>query len=147
MDRAVRYAEDLVVDEVIDLGEIVLTREDMSDFAAQWDPQPFHTADHDVSAHYFGGVVASGVHTLAAFQRLAVLGAYTSWAVMAGKALRDVRFLQPVQPDDRLQGALRVVSIQLTDAERALVTQHGRLTVSGEPVFEMTVDAYVYRRP
>lgn len=141
------YAEDLAVDDFIDLGEIVLSEEEIITFARQWDPQSFHTNDSGSSEHYFGGLVASGAHTLAAFQRLAVLGAHHSWAVMAGKALRDVLFLHPVRPGDRLHGGMRITSIHMTDGSRALVSQFGRLTVRGKPVFEMTIEAYVYRRP
>ena len=34
---------------------------------------------------FFGGVIASGMHSLAIYQRLAVLGAYRHWWVVAGR--------------------------------------------------------------
>ena len=43
------YFEDLEAGQVVDLGTIAVTEEDILGFARQWDPQPFHLgedADH-----------------------------------------------------------------------------------------------------
>jgi acyl dehydratase len=67
-------------------------------------------------------VIASGVQTLAIFQRLSVLAAETDWAVIAGTRLLDVRFLRPVRPNSTLSGGVRVDSIEIDQRrQRALV--------------------------
>ena len=52
-----------------------MSHEEIVDFASRWDPQPFHVDDEWARDGVFGEVIASGVHSFAIFQRLAVLGA------------------------------------------------------------------------
>jgi acyl dehydratase len=138
-------AEELPVGEEIDLGTYRTTAEEIVDFAAQWDPQPFHT-DAAAAAHgYFGGIVASGVHTLAIFQRLAVAGIYRHWDVVAGRALREVQLLHPVRPGDVLRGTVVVTGVEPNRPDRALVTKLGRLTVGESTVMTAVFDSYVRR--
>src|SRR5215211_2002317 len=92
-------AEQLPVGETIDLGEHRVTREAIVAFATDWDPQPFHVDLEFARSTTFGDVIGSGLHTLAIFQRLAVLGAYRDWAIVAGRTVRDVQFLSPLRPE------------------------------------------------
>lgn len=69
------YAEDLAVGDILDLGSYKMTVEDLHEFSVQWDPQRFHIDEEFAQKGHFGGIIASGIHSLAIFQRLAVLGA------------------------------------------------------------------------
>lgn len=138
-------AEDLRVGEEIDLGEYVVTEQEILDFAGRWDPQPFHVDEGFASNGYFGGIIASGVHTLGVFQRLAVLGAYRQWDLIAGRAIRDIQLLRPVRPGTVLRGSLTVQEVSLTYPDRALVTKLGRLTEEGATTMTVELDAYVRR--
>ncbi|MFB7757528.1 hypothetical protein ACFC18_49500, partial [Streptomyces sp. NPDC056121] len=66
------YSEDLprFVDLRQPLGTHMMTEDDIREFAGQWDPLPIHVGDGE----HFGGVIASGLHTLCVYQRLAVAG-------------------------------------------------------------------------
>lgn len=143
-----RYADDLTVGEVVELGSHTVSEAELLDFATSWDPQDFHV-DEAVAVHgYFGGLIASGVHTMAVFQRLSVLGAYRHWSVIGGRGLRDVRFLRPVRPGDTLTGTVTIDEIELDDRGRGLVTTSGELLdAEGRAVFRLLSEAYLRRRP
>lgn len=146
--NAVQYAEDLTVGDVIDLGSHTVEESELLDFATAWDPQDFHI-DHAVAEKgYFGGLIASGVHSIAVLQRLSVLGAYRNLSVIGGRSLRDVQFRRPVRPGDTLTGTMRVEGVELDDRGRGLVTSTGHLRdPEGNVVLEMVTEAYVRRRP
>jgi acyl dehydratase len=93
-----RYLEDLVLGERFACGGFTFTRADIVAFAARFDPQPFHLDEAAAKHSYFGGLVASGVHTQAEAVSL-VVRATTDIAVVAGGALERARFLVPVRPD------------------------------------------------
>ncbi|MFC9790806.1 MaoC/PaaZ C-terminal domain-containing protein [Rhodococcus sp. NPDC127528] len=144
----VKYAEDLTVGDVIDLGSHTVTEAELVDFATAWDPQDFHTDSAAAEQGYFGGLIASGMHTLAVFQRLSVLGAYRHWSVIGGRGLRDVRFLRPVRPGDVLTGLMVLDSVELDDRGRGLVTTTGELVdAQGRTVFSLLTESYLRRRP
>ena len=140
-------AEQLEVGRSLDLGTYRVDRADLIRFAAQWDPQAFHLDEADAKAGAFGDVIASGVHTLAIFQRLAVTGAYLHWDVVAGRRLGDVEFTAPVRAGDTLRGRLTVEAVGPCDPGRSLVTVRGGLDVEGVPVLTLLVELYVRRTP
>lgn len=122
------YAEDLVEGHTYELGSYTVTRDEILSFAGQWDPQAFHTDDDVAAAGFFGEVIASGIHTLAVFQRLSVLGAYNNWPVIAGRKSRDVQFRSPVRAGLELFGTLTVLEVTHTKPDRALVVTQGVLS-------------------
>jgi acyl dehydratase len=144
----VRYAEDLVVGETHQLGTYQITRAELLAFARQWDPQSFHIDEAVAAQNRFGDVIASGLHTLAVFQRLSVLAGEATWAVIAGIRLGDVRFPRPVRPDTVLTGGVRVARIDFEPARgRARVARAGWLEDDGGRVLEIESEAYVRCRP
>jgi acyl dehydratase len=140
------FAEDLKAGMVFDLGSYRVERVELVDFASQWDPQGFHTDDDVAAAGRFGEVIASGVHTLAVFQRLAVLGALQHWAIVAGRSIRDVQFVAPVLAGAVLRGQLTVAAVIPDKPGRSLVRMRGRLIVSDHEVMTLESDALVSRR-
>ena len=145
LDRRLR-AEDLPVGEVIDLGEHAVTREAVIDFASQWDPQAFHVDPDFAAGTVFGDVIGSGLHTLAIYQRLAVLGAYSRWAVVAGRAIRGVSLTSPLRPATTVRATVRIDSVTPTTPERSLVAKTGRVLHEDVVLMTLEVDSYVLRR-
>ena len=66
------YWEDLRVGAVRDLGTVSMTAEEIKDFAAKFDPQPFHLDEAAARDSHFGDLIASGWHTCALAMRLTV---------------------------------------------------------------------------
>lgn len=140
-----RVAEDLVVGSTIDLGSYVVTLDEMVQFSQKWDPQPFHVDPEVASAGFFSEIIASGVHTLAVFQRLAVLGAYLSWDVVAGRSIRDVQLTTPVRPGAVLIGDLTIDEVVFSHPDRALLKTTGRLRTVNALIMTVSVDSYIRR--
>lgn len=144
------YAEDMRLGDSWDLGTYSVSEEEIVAFASQWDPQFFHVdAERSRTEGQFQGLIASGVQTLAIYQRLSVTSRVGTWHVIAGVGIRDLRFRRPVRPGDALTGSTSVEEVQFqTERRRALVTYGGELVnQAGEPVLTLTMSAYVESRP
>lgn len=141
--RPTVFADDLEVGDRVELGRYEVERDDVLDFAGRWDNQWFHTDETAAAQGHFGGVIASGIHTLAILQRLTVEAVYSEWAVLAGRSLDNVRFLEAVRPGDTLTGAIEIAEITLGETRgrvtmrSELVNQHGTPVISSDLVIVM----------
>ena len=141
------FAEELSIGEILNLGTYEVTKGELLEFASQWDPQAFHVNEAVAAGGAFGTLIASGIHTMAIFQRLAVLGAMSRWQVIDGVQLRSVRFLAPVRAGSELAGHLVVDNVVIERSRRrALVTKTGWLNAGDTRVIELISDAYVRTR-
>lgn len=132
-----------------ELGSYTLSTDEIVAFAIQWDPQFFHV-DEDRAANegYFGGLIASGVQTLAVYQRLMVDRLLRHWDVIGGAGIRDLQFLRPVRPGDTLTGFTVIEDIQRQPARHRLrVVSTGELiNQNRERVLVLTMSAYLRMR-
>ena len=141
------FAEDIRVGARYDLGSHRVSEQEILEFATAWDPQYFHVDAEAAERASFGGLIASGVHTLSVLQKLSVAGVYEVWATIAAREMREVRFRRPVRPGDVLTGRLLVQDVRPRDEHRSLVTLAGALhDVRDEVVLSMVMDVYVGRR-
>jgi acyl dehydratase len=141
------YPEDLHPGQQFELGAWRVTSEQIVDFASTWDPLPLHTVEEEARRTSFGGLIASGVHTLGIFQRLAVLAFFSRSSVIAGRGLLGTRLPKPVRPETTLSGWLLVEHVALRDG-KADVNIRGTLRDEEDDiVFEMTADVIMARRP
>lgn len=140
-------ADDIHVGDEFELGSYTVTLEEILAFARQWDPQDFHVDVDAAEKGYFGGIIASGLHTMAIVQRLWVTTNVQGWAIIAGSGLRDVKFLLPVRPDQTLTGLVRILEVDLERPDRGRITKQSLLfDAEGRIVLDMVNDAYVKRR-
>lgn len=107
-----RYYEDLQIGEVYETDGYTVTKTEIVDFATQFDPQPFHIDEEAAQESMFGELVASGLHTLCISVRLFVEDFIKGEGVanMAGLGMDNLRWYEPVYPDDTL-----LVEIELLD--------------------------------
>lgn len=92
-------------------------------------------------------MIASGLHTLCVFQRLAVAGVYSRWAVVAGRDIRGMTLPKPVHPGDTLSGRVTIVEVAPTWRGRARVRVQGDLANQhDERVMIIELDGYVHSR-
>lgn len=140
-------AEDLPVGEEIDCGTHQVTEQEIIDYATSWDPQYFHVDPVGAADSEFGGLIASGLHTLSIYQKLAVTAAYNGYDVIAGRELEHVRFLRPVRPGDVLSCSVTVRSVQPDRRGRGVAVIDGLLVNQhGKPVLSVTVDCLLRSR-
>ncbi len=64
--------DDIRIDAPITIGSHTFGRDDIIAFATDFDPQPFHIDEVAAAGSQFGGLIASGWHTAAAWMRLTV---------------------------------------------------------------------------
>jgi acyl dehydratase len=72
MAKQTLYWEDLRVGQKFTSGEYRMDDKRMKEFAAEFDPQPFHLDEASGERSIFKGLAASGWHTAAATMRLLV---------------------------------------------------------------------------
>ena len=131
------YAQDLHEGMILTLGSHHVSKQEIVDFAQQWDPQGFHVDEDIAKDGYFGELIASGIHTLGNLQRLLVTERFDYWAVIAGKAIDQLTFDKPVFPGDTLTGEVTVKTISLDSRNRGhlqlfstLHNQHGDVVMT-----------------
>ena len=96
-----KYFEDYLVGDSISCGSHHVKEEEIIGFAEEWDPLPFHIDREAAAASPFGGIVASGCHVLAIALRL-INESDAAPAVLGAIGWDEVRFMEPVRPDDCL---------------------------------------------
>jgi acyl dehydratase len=111
-----RYFEDLQTGEAVTLGSHTITRVEIVKFARQFDPQPFHLNDEGARASIYGGLIASGWHTVSLMARLIVDGWVKDTAGMGSPGVEELRWLVPVRPGDTLTASIAI--LELTSSAR-----------------------------
>ncbi|WP_128101976.1 MaoC family dehydratase [Paenibacillus sp. DCT19] len=99
-----------------------ITKEDITRFAAEFDPQYMHLDEEKAKEGRFNGIIASGVQTLAVSFKLWIeTGSYGD-DVIAGTAFNNIKFIKPVYPDDVLYNMVEVIEVKEKKNEAGLVT-------------------------
>jgi acyl dehydratase len=145
-----RYLEDFHVGEVIDLGSVALTEEEMLEFGRRFDPQPFHVDPEAARETVFGGLIASGWHTGSLYMRLFSLAVLNQSASMASPGLEELRWLKPVRPGDVLRGTYEVLEVTPSESNpsRGTVRARGELVnQDGEVVLRLVARNHFGRTP
>ena len=107
---AVLYLEDLRVGQRFASGELSVDAAQIVEFAARFDPQPFHLEDEAAQATLFGSLAASGWHTAALTMRLLVEGGLPLAGGIIGSG-GQLNWLKPVRPGDTLRAVSEVLEI------------------------------------
>ena len=105
-----RYLEDLRTGEHFTSAVHLLDEAQITAFALQFDPQPFHLNHEAARQTLFGGLAASGWHTAAITMRLLVGGGLPLAGGIIG-AGGEISWPRPTRPGDVLQVDTEVVSV------------------------------------
>lgn len=98
-----RFFEDYQAGQVYEFGAITVTEEEIIDFARQFDPQDFHIEPARAAKGPFGGIIASGWHTIGIAMRLYVDHYLSHVASLGSPGVDEVRWPNPVRPGDTLR--------------------------------------------
>tara|TARA_Y100000996_G_scaffold414874_1_gene407159 strand:- start:1196 stop:1645 length:450 start_codon:yes stop_codon:yes gene_type:complete len=60
------------VGDTFEFGEVHVTEDEILEFAKKYDPQPFHVDKAEAENSIYGGLIASGWHTISMCMRLIV---------------------------------------------------------------------------
>ncbi|HTP34430.1 MAG TPA: MaoC family dehydratase [Candidatus Acidoferrales bacterium] len=141
------YLEDLYVGRKFTSGSHVMEAARIKEFAAEFDPQPFHLDDRAARMSPFGGLVASGWHTAAVAMRLLVDGDLRIANGLVGLG-GDIAWPRPTRPGDVLRVESEIVEITPSRSKpRGLVTVRSTMVnQNGEAVYVLTARLLVPRR-
>jgi len=103
------YFEDFPPGDVRESPARTVTREEMLAFAREFDPQPFHVDDDAATRTIYGGLIASGWHTVAIYMRLMWESYLKDTASLGSPGVDEVRWLKPVRPGDTLRARFTVI--------------------------------------
>ena len=84
------HLDDFAPGQVHHLGRRTLGRDEIVAFARNWDPQPFHLDEQAAAASIYGGLIASGWHTVCAFMRLFADGLLNRAAAMGSPGIDEL---------------------------------------------------------
>ncbi|MCI5070128.1 MaoC family dehydratase [Acidovorax sp.] len=143
------YLDDLAVGDQFTSGEHAMDEAQITSFAAQFDPQPFHLDDQAARATLFGGLAASGWHTAAVTMRLQVMSGLPIAGGIIG-AGGELSWPRPTRATDVLHVVSEVVQIQPSKSkpDRGMVTVRSETRNQHGDVLQLsTVRIVVPRRP
>jgi acyl dehydratase len=114
-----RWFEDITIDEIFPLGDHTFTAEEIVRFARLYDPQYFHLDDAEAAHSHFGGLIASGWHTVLVGHRKVVDALFVEEDRLRGigkepglsgpsPGVNRMDFKAPVRPGDVVTYTLRV---------------------------------------
>lgn len=118
------YFEDLAPGQRFATAEAEVSADDIVDFARRFDPQEFHLDAAAAAASAFGGLVASGLHTLSLSFRLFFDLRLWPEAILGSPGLREVQWLKPLRPGDRIRVVAEITELRRSESkpDRGLVT-------------------------
>jgi acyl dehydratase len=143
------YLDDFIVGQVFRSGRVRVTEAHIKAFAAQYDPQPFHLDHAAAQATLFGGLAASGWHTMALTMRLLVDGGAPIAGGIIGAGADELRWPRPVRPGDELTVESEVLEIRPSRSRPQQGMMRIRSTTfnqNGEPVQTFVANLVVPRR-
>jgi acyl dehydratase len=109
MAPTTRWFEDIEEGQVTEFGDYLMTEEEIIEYASKYDPQPFHTDPEAAKTSFYGGLIASGWHTMAALMRMLVDHSISRESALGSPGIDELRWLKPVRPGDRLSARNTVV--------------------------------------
>jgi acyl dehydratase len=110
MESDLLYFDDLKVGDKFSSDTFEVSAADVTRFASEFDPQPFHLDEDAARTTLFGGLAASGWHTAAITMRLLV----TSGPRLANGIIGmggEIEWKAPTRPGDVLRVSSEVVEL------------------------------------
>ena len=142
------YLDDLRVGQRFTSGTYLMDEPRMKDFAAEFDPQPFHLDEEAARDTVFRGLAASGWHTAAATMRLLVTGGWPFAGGMVGLSA-DIVWPRPTRAGDTLRVESEILEITPSRSKpnQGVVTiRCVTLNQNGEEAQRLTTKLIAFKR-
>jgi acyl dehydratase len=147
---ATRYLEDFEPGGVHAAGSVQLSEEEILEFARRYDPQVFHVDPEAARTTIYGGLIASGWHTVAVTMRLLVDHVFGAAANMGSPGVDEIRWPRPVRPGDTLSVRVTVLDVRPSRSKPDRGVLRFRVDADnqdGEPTMSMVGASIMGRRP
>jgi acyl dehydratase len=125
------HFEDFTVGRIFACGPYAVTKEEILEFAREFDPQPHHLDEDAANKSMLKGLSASGFHVCAMTMRMFADGVILKTANRGGAGVREVRWMKPVRPGDVLR-----LDVEVADAKPS----------ASKPVGFVTFDCRVFNQ-
>lgn len=135
----IRAFEDFIIGKPIPLEPYKVSREEIVEFAKEFDPQPFHLSEEAGKETLADGLIASGWHSCSILMRM-MCDAYLNNSLSQGApGIDEVKWLKPVRPGDVLKGSSTVTGkrvsrsrpeIGIFDVRHDLINQNDELVLT-----------------
>lgn len=149
--QPIGFLDDLKVGDELVLGTFSLTEEDILRFAKEFDPLPFHVDPQAARQSVFGGIIASGLHTLSCIHALSIrCGFLTGDTIIVGAGIDELRFRRPVRADDALTVTAKILSIVPSPKHKGRGTariSYGATNQNGEVALSFIDNHVIRSRP
>jgi acyl dehydratase len=148
-ERVTRYFEDYVPGLTVDCGGFTISEAEIIAFAKDYDPQPFHVDPVAAADGPFGGIIASGWHTISLTMRLLVEHFVSPESSLGAAGVDEVRWPKPVRPGDTLHARATVLEARRSGSkpDRGIVRSLCELTnPGGELVMKLTAINFILLR-
>ena len=143
------YFDDFTAGDSFTSPGMTVTESQIIDFAMRYDPQPFHIDVETGKQSIFGGLVASGIQTIAlTFRLLLMTGMLDN--NLGSPGFDEMRWLKPVRPGDTLYATAEVLDTRTSQkhSDRGTVRfRYSAQNQNGEEVFSVIGIQIVRRRP
>lgn len=129
---------------------VTFTEADIISFALRYDPQPFHLDLEAAAQSPYGGLIASGFHTLSQSFRMMLQEGVFAECSMGSPGMDELRWLAPVRPGDTLHMEGEVIETRPSSSkpDRGLLKMDYRaINQRGETVMTLSVLHLLRRRP
>ena len=146
----IQYFEDFQPGQVIDVGSVEVAQADIIAFARHYDPQPMHIDPDAARRTIYGGLIASGWHTVSLFMRLLVENLVAKTVSLGSLGVDELRWPLPVRPGDRLTGQMEVLETRASNSRPTMGIVRWRGEVrnqDGQLVMSLLGTNFFGRRP
>ena len=146
----IRYFEDFPEGLTVELGSVEFTTDSIVDFARAWDPQAMHTDPNLAQSSIYGGLIASGWHTVASYMRMLVDQVIGGSESVGSPGIDNLRWVKPVRPGDTLRGRFVVLEARESRSrpDWGIVRSRGEmLNQDNEIVMHIEAVNFFARRP
>jgi acyl dehydratase len=147
---AERYFEDFTEGERIVSASATLGEAQITGFARDYDPQPFHLDPQAARETHFGGLIASGFQTMALAFCLIYREGSIAACSMGSPGMDKLRWHRPVRPGDAIRSEVEVRELRPSETkpDRGYGTlAYTVLNQDDEIVMTFTCTLIMRRRP
>ena len=126
-----------------------LSETEIMDYAKVYDPQPFHIDPEAAAQSIYGGIIASGLQTVAVAFALTLEANVFNEASMGSPGMDLIRWMKPVRPGDEIGVTGRVVEVSPSKSRPdrgRIVIDYTVTTKGGDPVASYQITHLLRRR-
>lgn len=139
--------QDINLGDSFSTNAITISRRDILDFAADFDPQPYHLDPDAADSSIFGGLCASGWHVTAVMMRLLTdTFAQNNINLLGSDGVNNLRWKKPVFAEDSLSSTITVSKKDIGESAYPLSYIECEVDVSnqnGESVIQLSTSLMI----